>query len=46
MSRFTRKYKLLNIPFPLYRYRMHKDNLTKNKKLKEKFDELLNIKDV
>lgn len=46
MSRFTQKYKLLNIPFPLYRYRMHKNNLTKNKKLKEKFDKLLNIKDV
>lgn len=44
MERFIQKYKLLNVPFPLYRYRMHKDNLTKNKKLKVKFDRLLKDK--
>lgn len=41
MNRFIKKYKLLNIPFPLYRYRMHKNNLTKNTKLKKKYDLML-----
>lgn len=31
--RFLKKYKLYNIILPLYRYRMHDSNLTKNKKI-------------
>lgn len=35
--RFTKKYKINRIPLPLYRYRVHNKNITKNKKKLGKF---------
>ena len=39
--RYLQKYKIHNIELPLYRYVMHKDNLTKNTKLIKKFKKKL-----
>ena len=36
--RFKKKYNIERIALPLYRYRQHQNNLTKNKKQKNKFD--------
>ena len=30
MQRFTKEYKVLNLPLPLYRYRKHENNITNN----------------
>lgn len=35
--RFTKKYEIHRIPLPLYRYRIHKKNSTKNKKRLRKY---------
>jgi len=42
--RWTRQYNIYNIVLPLYRYRMHDNNLTKNEAEMEKHLELLNSK--
>ena len=42
--RFTKKYNIFNISLPFYRYRKHENNLTKNYKLMNKYQEKLNKK--
>lgn len=42
--RWTNKYNIYNIIVPLYRYRMHDTNLTKNKEEMDKYSELLDSK--
>ena len=37
MLRFLKKYKLSRLELPLYRYRQHKKNMTKNKKMNLEF---------
>lgn len=44
MNRFLKEYKIERIPIPLYRYRMHENNMTLNKKDMAKYDELLKNK--
>ncbi len=44
LYRFLKKYKVYNVQLPLYRYRMHDQNMTKNKELVNKFDKLLKNK--
>ena len=39
-KRFTKKYKIKKLEMPLYRYRQHETNITKNEK-KKTYDELL-----
>lgn len=41
-KRFERKYKILRLQLPLYRYRRHSKNITNNKKRLKKFTRLLN----
>ena len=42
--RFEKKYEIYNIILPLYRYRMHQKNLTKNKKEMNKYSRKLKVK--
>jgi len=42
--RFMEKYSIYNIILPLYRYRMHDENLTKNTEVMEKHKEMLQAK--
>lgn len=42
--RFIEKYKIHNIELPLYRYVIHNENLTKNKKVIMKYKRILNKK--
>jgi glycosyltransferase involved in cell wall biosynthesis len=42
--RFEKKYKIQNIELPLYRYRKHENNMTKNKNLMAKYARKLNGK--
>tara|TARA_B100000795_G_C22795265_1_gene439030 strand:+ start:1916 stop:2554 length:639 start_codon:yes stop_codon:yes gene_type:complete len=42
--RFLKKFQIFNIPLPLYRYRMHESNLTKNKVEMDHFDKKLKEK--
>jgi glycosyltransferase involved in cell wall biosynthesis len=42
--RFLKKYSIYNIILPLYRYRMHENNLTKNKKEMDKYKKRLSKK--
>lgn len=42
--RWREKYNIYNIILPLYRYRMHQTNLTKNQDEMDKHQELLNTK--
>jgi len=39
-----KNYVIKNIELPLYRYRQHSSNLTKNKSMMEKYDKLLKQK--
>ena len=41
MIRFLRKFKLSRLELPLYRYRQHSKNMTKNKKMDLKFSKKL-----
>ena len=45
IKRFTEKYKLEYLKIPLYRYRIHSTNRTKNKEATKKFDCLLENND-
>tara|TARA_R110002020_G_scaffold338742_5_gene554047 strand:- start:72 stop:722 length:651 start_codon:yes stop_codon:yes gene_type:complete len=45
ISRFKKKYKIEFLKVPLYRYRIHSKNRTKNKKNLQKYDSLLNKND-
>ena len=38
LKRFSDRYKICHLPYPLYRYRMHENNRTKDAKEVEKFD--------
>ena len=40
-KRFEKKYTIINLDIPLYRYRRHRKNLTKNKKEMEKYKKKL-----
>jgi len=42
--RWTNKYNIYNLIVPLYRYRMHDNNLTKNKETMDKYSDLLDSK--
>jgi glycosyltransferase involved in cell wall biosynthesis len=42
--RFLKKYRIYNIILPLYRYRMHENNLTKDKNIMDKYKRKLNNK--
>jgi hypothetical protein len=42
--RFKKKYSLGRLDVPLYRYRIHKNNMTKNKKKKYFFDKKFKVK--
>ena len=42
--RFLKKYKIKRIELPLYRYRMHENNMTKNKKKRDIHDDKLKKK--
>ncbi|MDA9283128.1 glycosyltransferase [Amylibacter sp.] len=44
MHRFKRRFKVGHIPLPLYRYRQHDQSMTRNKELKNHYDNLLNKK--
>ena len=44
LKRFSESYQICHLPYPLYRYRMHETNRTKDVKEVEKFDQLLNGK--
>ena len=41
MERYLKKFNLFNLPLPLYRYRIHEKNRTKNTKEVSKFDNYL-----
>ena len=41
MSRYKEKFKCFNIPIPLYRYRMHETNRTKDVKKLEEYEDML-----
>ena len=43
MNRFLKKYKVFRLELPLYRYRQHTKNITKNKKNDLKFSKNLKI---
>jgi glycosyltransferase involved in cell wall biosynthesis len=45
INRFKKKYKIEFLKVPLYRYRIHSKNRTKNKKNLKKYDSLLNKND-
>ena len=40
-KRYTQKYKIFNLPVPLYRYRVHSNNRTRNKEEVKKYDKML-----
>ncbi len=42
--RFTKKFAIYNLPIPLYRYRMHENNLTKDEKAMDHFEKELKKK--
>jgi glycosyltransferase involved in cell wall biosynthesis len=42
--RWSSKYNIHNLPIPLYRYRMHDANLTKNEETMRMYSQLLNTK--
>ncbi|MEO0896456.1 MAG: glycosyltransferase family A protein [Bacteroidota bacterium] len=42
--RFLKKYQILNIPLPLYRYRRHESNLTNNVQVMAEYQDKLNEK--
>ena len=37
MSRFSEKFKVDHLKFPLYRYRQHENNMTKNDEMMNKY---------
>jgi len=41
LKRYKEKYKIYNVEIPLYRYRIHGNNRTNNKKTLEKYDNML-----
>ena len=41
ISRFLKKFKLFHLPMPLYRYRIHSSNRTKNIEEVKKYDDML-----
>ena len=41
IKRFVEKFKIFNLPMPLYRYRIHSRNRTNNKEELSKYDKLL-----
>ncbi len=43
-KRFDKKFKVIRLPLPLYRYRRHATNITNDKKNKKKFSKLLKKK--
>ena len=43
-NRFTKKFKIVNIEIPLYRYLMHENNATKNLENVNKYKKLLDKK--
>jgi hypothetical protein len=43
-ERFSRKYGITRIPLPLYRYRLHEKNMTKDLEKKAEFDLKINKK--
>ena len=43
-KRFLNKYKIYNLKMPLYRYRIHENNRTNNKKIVRKYDKKLEEK--
>lgn len=42
MQRFTKEYRVERLPIPLYRYRMHEDNMTNNKAQSKHYISMLN----
>ena len=43
-KRFKKKFKITRLPIPLYQYRFHNNNLTKNKKMMKKYKKKLDKK--
>ena len=43
-KRFDKKFKVIRLPLPLYRYRRHATNITNNQKNKKKFSKMLKKK--
>ena len=41
LKRYENKYNLYNLPLPLYKYRMHKNNRTNNEEEVAKYDNKL-----
>ena len=41
VSRYTQKFKMFNLPLPMYRYRMHSNNRTNDVNKTEKYDKML-----
>jgi glycosyltransferase involved in cell wall biosynthesis len=41
LARFTQRYRICHLPFPLYRYRMHGENRTRDAEQLRRFEELL-----
>jgi glycosyltransferase involved in cell wall biosynthesis len=46
LERFLKKFKLGHLELPLYKYRDHKKNRTKNKNILKKYDKFLKLKNV
>ena len=44
LIRFSKKYKIYNCPLPLYRYLLHKNNMSKNLKMMKFYNNQLKIK--
>ena len=44
LKRFLKKYKLGHLEIPLYKYRDHKTNRTKNKSVVKKYEKILRLK--
>jgi len=42
--RFDKKFSITPIPLPLYRYRDHNNNMTKNEEMREYFSKMINLK--
>ena len=42
--RFKKHFKITRLPIPLYQYRMHNNNITKNKKIMKKYKKKLKLK--
>tara|TARA_B100000768_G_C11283967_1_gene380637 strand:- start:4613 stop:5269 length:657 start_codon:yes stop_codon:yes gene_type:complete len=38
MNRFSKKFKVFHLKFPLYRYRQHENNMTKNDEMMDKYN--------